>query len=180
MLKERTTFEIMKPADVGLTDSDIVLGKHSGRHALRAKLAELGYHLGDDELDEAFRRFKEVADKKKQVTLLDLEALVSEEIRERQDLFALRSFVNQSGSAIIPTSQVEVEARASSRRGKSFSNGSRRVDLQGHRRRRRHQGQPDRLPGALHHLGQGLARRGARGGGGRTAGRSTARRSVST
>jgi 2-isopropylmalate synthase len=124
VLNEASTFEIMKPADVGLADNDIVLGKHSGRHALRAKLAELGYALGDPELDEAFRKFKDVADKKKQVTVLDLEALVSEEIRERQDHFMLRSFVNQSGSSIIPTSQVEVEARGELKRGRSFSNGS--------------------------------------------------------
>jgi 2-isopropylmalate synthase len=124
VLSEASTFEIMTPADVGLTDNDIVLGKHSGRHALRAKLAELGYTLSDDELRDAFKRFKEIADKKKRVTVLDLEALVSEEIREREDQFTLRSFVNQSGSAIIPTSQVEVLARGELKKGRSFSNGS--------------------------------------------------------
>jgi 2-isopropylmalate synthase len=124
ILKEAATFEIMRAADVGLAESDLVLGKHSGRHALRSRLAELGYELSDDELDEAFRRFKVVADKKKEVTTLDLEALVGEEIRERQDHFTLRSFVSQSGSAIIPTSQVEVEVRGRVRHGKSFSNGS--------------------------------------------------------
>jgi 2-isopropylmalate synthase len=124
VLSEASTFEIMTPADVGLADNDIVLGKHSGRHALRAKLAELGYTLSDAELQDAFARFKEIADKKKQVTVLDLEALVSEEIRERQDLYTLRSFVNQSGSSITPTSQVEVEARGELRKGRSFSNGT--------------------------------------------------------
>ncbi len=124
VLAEPSTFEIMQPADVGLAESDIVLGKHSGRHALRAKMAELGYHLSDEDLDDAFRRFKEVADKKKQVTVLDLEALVSEEIRERQDVFSLSSFVTQAGSTIIPTSQVEIEARGEIKRGRSFSNGT--------------------------------------------------------
>ena len=124
VLSEASTFEIMTPADVGLTDNDIVLGKHSGRHALRAKLAELGYTLSDADLGEAFKKFKEVADKKKAVTVLDLEALVSEEIREREDQFTLQSFVNQSGSAIIPTSQVEVLARGEVKKGRSFSNGS--------------------------------------------------------
>ncbi len=124
LLSEKSTFEIIRAADVGLAESDLVLGKHSGRHALRAKLAELGYQLADDELDEAFNRFKEVADKKKQVTVLDLEALVGEEIRERQDHFTLRSFVSQSGSAITPTSQVEVDVRGRLRRGRSFSNGT--------------------------------------------------------
>ena len=124
VLSEASTFEIMQPADVGLADNDIVLGKHSGRHALRAKLAELGYSLSDAELNDAFARFKEIADKKKQVTVLDLEALVSEEIREREDHFTLRSFVNQSGSGIVPTSQVEVEARGEIKKGRSFSNGA--------------------------------------------------------
>ena len=124
VLSEASTFEIMTPADVGLADNDIVLGKHSGRHALRAKLAELGYTLSDAELSDAFKRFKDVADKKKAVTVLDLEALVSEEIREREDQFTLTSFVNQSGSAIIPTSQVEVLARGEVKKGRSFSNGS--------------------------------------------------------
>jgi 2-isopropylmalate synthase len=124
VLSEASTFEIMQPADVGLTDNDIVLGKHSGRHALRAKLAELGYTLSDPELADAFKKFKDIADKKKRVTVLDLEALVSEEIREREDHFTLKSFVNQSGSAIIPTSQVEVLARGELKKGRSFSNGS--------------------------------------------------------
>ncbi len=124
VLSEASTFEIMTPADVGLADNDIVLGKHSGRHALRAKLAELGYVLSDAELSDAFKRFKDVADKKKAVTVLDLEALVSEEIREREDHFTLTSFVNQSGSGIIPTSQVEVLARGELKKGRSFSNGS--------------------------------------------------------
>ena len=124
VLSEASTFEIMTPADVGLADNDLVLGKHSGRHALRAKLADLGYTLSDAELSDAFKRFKDVADKKKAVTVLDLEALVSEEIREREDQFTLTSFVNQSGSAIVPTSQVEVLARGEVKKGRSFSNGS--------------------------------------------------------
>jgi len=124
VLKEASTFEIMRPEDVGVSESDIVLGKHSGRHALRAKLAELGYQLSDAELDEAFAKFKDVADKKKQVTVVDLEALVGEEIRERTDHFTLRSFVTQSGSSIIPTTQVEVDVHGKRKRGRSFSNGS--------------------------------------------------------
>jgi 2-isopropylmalate synthase len=124
LLKEVSTFEIMKPADVGLSDSDLVLGKHSGRHALRARLSEMGYELTDGELNDAFQRFKDLADKKKEVTALDLEALVNEEIRERQDVFTLRSYVTQAGSGIIPTSQVEIEVKGRVRRGKSFSNGT--------------------------------------------------------
>ena len=166
VLSEASTFEIMTPADVGLADNDIVLGKHSGRHALRAKLAELGYTLSDAELADAFKRFKDVADKKKAVTVLDLEALVSEEIREREDQFTLTSFVNQSGSAIIPTSQVEVLARGERQEGPQLQQRFGRERVRRHRRRRGHQRQPGRLPGARHLVRQGLARGGARGGGG--------------
>jgi len=124
VLKEATCFEIMRPEDVGLAESDIVLGKHSGRHALRAKLADMGYQLSDAELDEAFVKFKDIADKKKHVTVVDLEALVGEEMRERTDHFTLRSFVTQSGSGIVPTTQVEVDVRGRTKKGRSFSNGS--------------------------------------------------------
>ena len=124
LLSEKSTFEIMRAEDVGLTESDLVLGKHSGRHALRARLAELGYRLSDEELDQAFNRFKDVADKKKQMTVVDLEALVGEEIRERQDHFTLHSYVTQTGSGIIPTTQVEVDVRGRRKRGRSFSSGT--------------------------------------------------------
>jgi 2-isopropylmalate synthase len=124
VLKERSTYEIMHAKDIGLGDSDIVLGKHSGRHALKARLAELGIHLSAGELDEAFRRFKEIADKKKQVTALDLEALATEEIREREDIYALTHFYVSAGSNIIPTSQVEVKMQGESHTGKAFSGGS--------------------------------------------------------
>ena len=124
VLKERTTFEIMHAKDIGLGDSDIVLGKHSGRHALKSRLAELGIHLSGDELDEAFRRFKDVADKKKQVTAIDLEALATEEIREREDLYSLTRFYVSAGSEIIPTSQVQVVREGAECYGKAFSGGS--------------------------------------------------------
>ncbi|GAB4253720.1 MAG: 2-isopropylmalate synthase [Thermoleophilia bacterium] len=124
VLKERSTYEIMHAGDIGLGDSDIVLGKHSGRHALKSRLAELGIHLSGEELDEAFRRFKEVADKKKQVTALDLEALAGEEIREREDLYSLSRFFVTAGSDIVPTSQVGVRIEGEDRPGKAFSGGS--------------------------------------------------------
>ena len=82
MLKERTTYEIMDATTVGLEANSIVLGKHSGRHALQQALAELGFELTGQALNTAFKRFKEIADKKKQVTAMDLEALVTDELRE--------------------------------------------------------------------------------------------------
>ncbi len=80
MLKDAGTYEIMRPEDVGLVRSNLVMGKHSGRHAFKKKLAELGYELGDNALAEAFARFKALADKKKEVFDEDLIALVDDEI----------------------------------------------------------------------------------------------------
>ncbi len=81
MLKHAQTYEIMTPESVGLGQSKLVLGKHSGRHAFKQKLAELGYTLGDNALEDAFKRFKDLADKKKDVFDEDLIALIGEEIR---------------------------------------------------------------------------------------------------
>jgi 2-isopropylmalate synthase len=124
LLKERSTFEIMQAEDIGLTESDIVLGKHSGRHALRSHLAELGIHLDGAELNEAFRRSKVTADKKKEVTTADLEALVGEEIREREDVYSLDHLYVSAGSQIISSSQVGVRKQGEERAGKAFSGGS--------------------------------------------------------
>jgi 2-isopropylmalate synthase len=124
VLKERSTYEIMQAKDIGLTESDIVLGKHSGRHALKSHLAELGIHMEGAELNEVFRRFKEFADKKKEVTTADLEALVGEEIREREDMYSLEHFYVSAGSDVVPSSQVGVCKKDEPRDGKAFSGGS--------------------------------------------------------
>lgn len=91
VLKERTTFEIMDATSVGLDANQIVLGKHSGRHALQQSLEELGYTVEGGALNAAFKRFKEIADKKKQVTALDLEALVGDELQQESG-FSLEAF----------------------------------------------------------------------------------------
>ena len=83
VLKERTTYEILDPTRLGFSGSRIVLGKHSGRHAFREKLRELGYELEKEDFDRAFLRFKEIADRKKSVSDLDIEAIVQEELGER-------------------------------------------------------------------------------------------------
>ncbi len=80
MLKHAETYEIMRPEDVGVRATSLVMGKHSGRHAFKDKLAELGYELGDNALQEAFRRFKDLADRKKNVYDEDIEALVEDQI----------------------------------------------------------------------------------------------------
>jgi 2-isopropylmalate synthase len=81
VLKERKTYEIMDPTTVGLRSNSIVLGKHSGRHALSKALEEMGFEVEGQALNVAFKRFKEIADRKKQVTAMDLEALVTDELR---------------------------------------------------------------------------------------------------
>ena len=82
VLKERSTYEIMAAESVGFDETNsIVLGKHSGRHALQSALMDLGYEVSGHTLNQAFKRFKEIADKKKQVTAMDLEALVTDELR---------------------------------------------------------------------------------------------------
>ncbi|MGN6872819.1 MAG: 2-isopropylmalate synthase [Solirubrobacteraceae bacterium] len=92
VLKERTTYEIMDATTVGLDANSIVLGKHSGRHALQQALSELGFELQGHALNTAFKRVKEIADKKKQITAMDLEALVTDELREEVTDYQLEWF----------------------------------------------------------------------------------------
>jgi 2-isopropylmalate synthase len=108
VLKERSTYEIMDATEVGLESNSIVLGKHSGRHALRDALEQLGFKVEGNALNSAFKAFKEVADRKKQVTALDLEAIVSDEMRERSDAHELASFEVSAGSDREPVAKVEV------------------------------------------------------------------------
>jgi 2-isopropylmalate synthase len=112
VLKERTTYEIMDARDVGLESNSIVLGKHSGRHALRDALEQLGFKVEGNALNQAFARFKEIADKKKQVTSLDLEAIVSEEMRESAERYVLESFEVTAGSHTEPRAKVTVRTPA--------------------------------------------------------------------
>jgi 2-isopropylmalate synthase len=108
VLKERTTYEIMDATEVGLESNSIVLGKHSGRHALKDALEQLGFKVEGNALNAAFKRFKEVADRKKQVTALDLEAIVSDEMREKEDAHELASFEVEAGSEREPLAKVAV------------------------------------------------------------------------
>ena len=108
VLKERTTYEIMDARDVGLESNSIVLGKHSGRHALRDALEQLGFKVEGNALNQAFSRFKEIADKKKQITALDLEAIASEEMRESAERYTLESFEVTAGSHREPHAKVTV------------------------------------------------------------------------
>jgi 2-isopropylmalate synthase len=108
VLKERTTYEIMDATTVGLDANALVLGKHSGRHALKQALSELGIEVDGQTLNLAFKRFKEIADKKKQVTAMDLEALVTDELREEIPSYALDWFEVETSSRRPPHATVGV------------------------------------------------------------------------
>lgn len=106
MLKHKRTYEIMDASLIGLNQSKLVLGKHSGRHALQRKLEEMGFHLERDELQEIFKRFKDLADKKKTVSDADLEALVGDEIYQPVETWELVNIQVQCGNNVIPTAVV--------------------------------------------------------------------------
>ncbi|KPK86236.1 MAG: 2-isopropylmalate synthase [Deltaproteobacteria bacterium SM23_61] len=109
VLKEKITYEIMKPETVGITQSTLILGKHSGRHAFRDRVLSLGYELSETHLNQAFQRFKDVADKKKQVFDEDLEAIIADEILRIPDFYKLVNMNVVSGSTTVPTSTVQIE-----------------------------------------------------------------------
>ena len=108
MLKNQMTYEIMRPETVGLNRSRLVLGKHSGRHALKVRLSEMGFDLSQAELDQAFERFKELADKKKTVTDIDLEALIEDQTYQSQDLYVLDGLQVACGTMGLPTATVRL------------------------------------------------------------------------
>jgi 2-isopropylmalate synthase len=108
MLKNQTTYEIMRPEDVGVNQTKLVFGKHSGRHALRARLAEMGHSLDEAELDKAFTRFKELADRKKVITDADLEAVINDEFYRPRDVYRLESLQVSCGTSGQATATVEL------------------------------------------------------------------------
>ncbi len=109
MLKHTLTYEIMRPETVGVTRTKLVLGKHSGRHALKTRLIELGFALSEAELDKAFGRFKALADKKKTITDADLEALVADEFYQPTEVFALDGLQVACGTMGLPTATVRLK-----------------------------------------------------------------------
>lgn len=108
MLKHAQTYEIMSPESVGATNTRLVLGKHSGRHALKTRLLLLGYALNDEELDQIFERFKHLADRKKTVTDADLEALISDELYKPQEVFTLDGLQVACGTMGMPTATIRL------------------------------------------------------------------------
>ncbi|MCB9116200.1 MAG: 2-isopropylmalate synthase [Caldilinea sp.] len=112
MLKHKRTYEIMDASTIGLNTSKLVLGKHSGKHALARKLESMGYHVTPEELKEIFNRFKELADKKKSVTEVDLEALVGDELYQPVEAWELVEVQVHSGTALTPTAVVKLKESA--------------------------------------------------------------------
>jgi 2-isopropylmalate synthase len=108
MLKDRRTYEIMRPEDVGLTESKIVLGKHSGRHALQNRLAELGFRVSAGQLATVFDKFKVLADKKKNIYDEDLTALVADDVFDMPVRYELKNVEFKSGTDVEPWAKVTV------------------------------------------------------------------------
>jgi 2-isopropylmalate synthase len=108
VLKNKLTYEIMDATSIGLTDNQIVLGKHSGRNAFRTRLQELGYDLDDQALNRAFLRFKELADKKKEITDWDIESIVNDETQQAPEHFHLDLVQVSCGDSAKPTATVTI------------------------------------------------------------------------
>ncbi len=123
MLKNRSTYEIIKPEDIGLKSSELVLGKHSGRHAFMERLTELGIKLEENDLEKAFERFKDLAEKKGAINDQDIRAIVENELREVPEHFLLKYYEVRSGSNIHATSKVGVEIEGEIHEGSSEGDG---------------------------------------------------------
>jgi 2-isopropylmalate synthase len=123
MLKNPMTYEIMRPETIGLSTTKLVLGKHSGRHALREHLKDLGYDLSDEELAIVFKKFKALADKKKHVMDEDLEAIVTEGVLRTTDIFALEYLNVSAGTTVMPMASVQLSINGRSVKGADYGNG---------------------------------------------------------
>ena len=108
LLKNQQTYEIMRPESVGASQTRLVLGKHSGRHALQSRLMSLGFALDDKELDVIFERFKALADKKKMITDADIEALVADELYQPRELYILDGLQVACGTMGMPTATIRL------------------------------------------------------------------------
>jgi 2-isopropylmalate synthase len=123
MLKHAGTYEIMTPESVGLNKSTLVMGKHSGRHAFKMKLKELGFDLGDNALNDAFRRFKDLADRKKDVYDEDIVALVDDEIQHGTERIRFVSLGVVAGSTGPQTAELELMVDGATQKTKTTGNG---------------------------------------------------------
>ena len=109
VLKNKMTYEIMEPETVGLTSNRLVLGKHSGRHAFRQRLTEMGYELAEEDLNRVFEKFKDLADKRKEILDEDIEVLIAEEILRVPDIYKLDYLNVVAGTVAVPTATVKLQ-----------------------------------------------------------------------
>jgi 2-isopropylmalate synthase len=123
VLKNRMTYEIMEPEIIGLATNQLVLGKHSGRHAFRQKLSKLGYELPDEDVNRLFEKFKELADKRKEILDEDIEVLVAEEILRVPDKYKLDYLNVVSGTVVVPTAMVRLGIDGQQTQGAGFGIG---------------------------------------------------------
>jgi len=110
MLAHRETYEIMRPEDVGYGESRIVIGKHTGHHAVEARVKALGYHLAQEQLERVKAAVKSLADRKKSVFDADIEAIVRDEVGHVEEAFTLKRFQVMTGSGLVPVATVTLEA----------------------------------------------------------------------
>jgi len=123
MLKKRTTYEIMRSEDIGFGRTRLVLGKHSGRHAFSERLKAIGFHLYGKELDRAFKIFKELADKKKEIYDEDLETIVEDELRTIPAIYKLKNLRFTSGTDITPSAEITLKVKQKDVRKSSTGDG---------------------------------------------------------
>ncbi|MBW2122045.1 MAG: 2-isopropylmalate synthase [Deltaproteobacteria bacterium] len=123
LLKDKTTYEIMTPETIGLGQSTLVLGKHSGRHAFRDRVKSLGYDLTEEQLGEAFQLFKNLCDLKKEVYDEDIEAIIADEVIQIPDKYRLTFLSVTSGSELIPTATVQMEIEGEVFKAAELGNG---------------------------------------------------------
>jgi 2-isopropylmalate synthase len=109
LLKEKSTYEIIRPESIGLYSAKLVLGKHSGRHAFKTRLKELGYVLDGEELNKAFERFKKLADQKKDIFDEDIETLISEDVAKAPEYYSLVDLYIMSGMNQRPAAAVKLK-----------------------------------------------------------------------
>ena len=126
VLKNPMTYEIMSPDIVGLAGNRMVIGKHSGRHAFHERLRQMGYELSKEEINALFGKFKQLADKRKEILEEDLEALVAEEILRVPDVYELLYLNVVSGTGVVPTATVRLKIKDEEAQGAGFGVGPHR------------------------------------------------------
>jgi 2-isopropylmalate synthase len=123
IIKERSTYEIMKPADVGFKESKLVLGRHSGRHAFKVRLEQLGFNLDKEELQSAFEKFMQLANKKKEIYDEDLQTIVEGQIAQTPQVWQLLSIKVISQTEQAPVAEVKIKSKSKTYQAQATGDG---------------------------------------------------------